>query len=103
MNIKKGDMVQVITGKDSGKKGKVLKVFPRENRIIVEGVNRVKRHQKPSRAIPRGGILNIESPMNVSNVMLLCNKCNKPTRVGKKILDNNEKVRVCKNCGETLD
>ncbi len=103
MNIKKGDMVQVITGKDSGKKGKVLKVFPRENRIIVEGVNRVKRHQKPSRAIPQGGIINIESPMNVSNVMLLCNKCNKPTRVGKKILDNNEKVRVCKNCGETLD
>ena len=102
MNIKKGDTVQVITGKDAGKKGKILRVIPGKNRVIVEGINRVKRHQKPSRAIPQGGILNIEAPMNKSNVMLVCNKCNKPCRVGKKILDN-EKVRVCKNCGEILD
>lgn len=103
MSIKKGDIVQVISGKDTGKKGKVLRVIPGKNKVIVEGINRVKRHQKPSRAIPQGGILNIESPMNLSNVMLLCNKCNKPSRVGKKVLDNDEKVRVCKNCGEIID
>lgn len=103
MNIKKGDVVKVLTGKDLGKKGKVLKVLPKENRVIVEGINRAKKHQRPTRAIPQGGILQVESPMNVSNVMLLCTKCNKPTRVGKKILDNEKKVRVCKKCGEILD
>ncbi|MBC7075431.1 MAG: 50S ribosomal protein L24 [Syntrophomonadaceae bacterium] len=103
MHVKKGDTVVVITGKDVGKKGKVLRVLPKENRVIVEGVNRVKRHQRPSRAIPQGGILQIEAPLHASNVMLLCTKCKKPTRVGKKILDNNEKVRVCKKCGEIID
>jgi large subunit ribosomal protein L24 len=103
MNIKKGDTVQVIAGKDAGKKGKVLEVIPGKNRVIVEGINRVKRHQKPSRAIPQGGILSIEAPMDLSNVMFLCKKCNKPSRTGKKVLDNNEKVRVCRNCGEILD
>jgi large subunit ribosomal protein L24 len=103
MRIKKGDIVLVTTGKDAGKKGKVLKVMPGQNKVVVEGVNRVKKHQRPNRAIPQGGILKIESPMNASNVMLLCNKCDKPTRIGSKILDNNEKVRVCKNCGEIID
>jgi len=103
MRIKKGDIVLVTTGKDAGKKGKVLRVMPGQNKVVVEGINRVKKHQKPNRAIPQGGILKIESPMNASNVMLLCNKCDKPTRIGSKILDNNEKVRVCKNCGEVID
>lgn len=103
MNIKKGDTVRVITGKDDGKKGKVLRVIPKENRIVVEGVNKVKKHQKPSRSLPQGGILQIESPIQVSNVMLVCNKCNKATRTGTKVLDNNEKVRVCKSCGEIID
>ncbi|MBO8158050.1 50S ribosomal protein L24 [Thermosyntropha sp.] len=103
MRIKKGDNVMVITGKDAGKKGKVLRAFPKEGRVVVEGVNKVKKHQKPSRAVPQGGILKIEAPIHVSNVMLICNKCNRPTRVGAKILDNKEKVRVCKKCGEIID
>ena len=103
MNIKKGDTVTVITGKDSGKRGKVLKVIPADNRVVVEGVNKAKKHQRPSRTLPQGGILQIESPLNASNVMLLCDKCKKPTRGAKKILDNVQKARVCKQCGEVLD
>ncbi len=103
MHIKKGDIVLVLAGKDAGKKGKVLKVFPEKNRVAVEGINRVKKHQRPNRAIPQGGILRIESPMHASNVMLLCGKCNKPTRVGHRTLENGDKVRVCKRCGEILD
>ena len=103
MNIKKGDTVTVITGKDSGKRGKVLKVIPADNRVVVEGVNKAKKHQRPSRTLPQGGILQIEYPLNASNVMLLCDKCKKPTRGAKKILDNGQKARVCKQCGEVLD
>jgi len=103
MSIKKGDTVLVITGKDAGRKGKVLKVIPKDNRVVVEGINKAKKHQRPSRAIPQGGILQIEAPLNVSNVMLLCTKCNKPTRIAKRFLENGTKVRICKNCGEVLD
>ncbi len=103
MQIKKGDTVMVTTGKDAGKKGKVLRVIPDANKLVVEGINRAKKHQRPNRSIPQGGILKIESPMDGSNVLLLCSKCNKPTRVGHKILDNSEKVRICKKCGEVLD
>ena len=103
MNIKKGDTVLVITGKDAGRKGKVLKVIPKDHRVVVEGINKAKKHQRPSRAIPQGGILQIEAPLNVSNVMLLCTKCNKPTRMAKRFLENGTKVRFCKNCGEVLD
>jgi large subunit ribosomal protein L24 len=103
MNIKKGDTVLVITGKDAGRKGKVLKVIPKDNRVVVEGINKAKKHQRPSRAIPQGGILQIEAPLNVSNVMLLCTKCNKPTRIARRFLENGTKVRFCKNCGEVLD
>jgi len=103
MDIKKGDTVLVITGKDAGRKGKILKVFPKDNRVVVEGINKAKKHQRPSRAIPQGGILQIESPLNASNVMLLCTKCSKPTRIAKKMLDNGKKVRFCKNCGEVVD
>lgn len=103
MHIKKGDTVLVTTGKDAGKRGKVLRVIPVKNRVVVEGVNRVKKHQRPNRAIPQGGILKIESPLNASNVMLVCNKCHKPTRLAKTFLDSGEKVRVCKKCGEIMD
>lgn len=103
MNIKKGDTILVISGKDAGRKGKVLKVIPKDNRVVVEGINKAKKHQRPSRAIPQGGILQIEAPLNVSNVMLLCTKCNKPTRIAKRFLENGTKVRICKNCGEVLD
>ncbi|HZJ85000.1 MAG TPA: 50S ribosomal protein L24 [Syntrophomonadaceae bacterium] len=103
MRIKKGDNVQIIAGKDLGKSGKVLRVLPKEGRVVVEGVNRVKKHQKPTRALPQGGINRIETPLNVSNVMLVCERCKKPTRVGVKLLENQEKVRFCKKCGEILD
>lgn len=103
MYIKKGDTVTVITGKDAGKKGKVLRVMPADNRVVVEGINKAKKHQRPSRSLPQGGILQIESPLNASNVMLLCNKCNKPTRGASRTLDNGQKARVCKQCGEVLD
>lgn len=93
----------VLTGKDAGKKGKVLRVMPKDQRVVVEGANRAKKHQRPSRTIPQGGILQIETPLNVSNVMLVCDKCGKPARVASRILDNGEKVRVCKKCGEVID
>ncbi|MGI6452870.1 MAG: 50S ribosomal protein L24 [Syntrophomonadaceae bacterium] len=103
MQVKKGDMVYVKTGKDAGKRGKVLRVIPKTKKVLVEGINQVKRHQKPNRKIPQGGILTVEAAMDASNVMVVCNKCNKPTRVGHKRLDNKEKVRCCKKCGEILD
>lgn len=103
IHVKKGDMVQVITGKNAGKKGKVLQVIPKKGRVVVEGVNVVKKHTKPTQKMPQGGIMEKEAPIASSNVMLFCGKCNNPTRVGKKILDNGNKVRVCKKCGEVLD
>ncbi|MDR1616514.1 MAG: 50S ribosomal protein L24 [Syntrophomonadaceae bacterium] len=102
MSIKKGDTVKVLTGKDAGKQGKVLKIITATNRVIVEGVNKVKKHQKPSRSLPQGGIMSMEAALHRSNVMLVCSHCKKPTRVGVKFLDNNEKVRMCKKCGEIL-
>jgi large subunit ribosomal protein L24 len=101
--IKKGDIVVVTSGKDKGKKGKILRSLPDQNKVVLEGINKAKKHQKPSRAIPQGGILQIEAPISASNVMYVCKKCNKPTRLGKQILDNNEKVRFCKKCGEIAD
>lgn len=103
VHVKKGDTVVVITGKDAGHKGKVLSVFPKTQRVIVEKANIVKRHTRPTRSMPQGGIIEKEAPIHSSNVMLFCNKCNNATRVGKKILDNGSKVRVCKKCGEVLD
>ncbi len=103
MSIKKGDTVLVLTGKDAGKKGKVLRVSPKDNRVVIEGINKVKKHQRPSRSLPQGGILRIEAPLHASNVLLVCSHCGKPTRIGNKVLDSSEKVRVCKKCGEILD
>jgi large subunit ribosomal protein L24 len=103
VHVKKGDTVMVIAGKDSGKKGKVIKVLPDAQRVTIEGINRVKKHQKPTRALPQGGILKIESPVHASNVLLVCNKCSRPTRVGFKFLASGEKVRVCKKCGEVME
>jgi len=103
MSIKKGDTVLVLTGKDAGKKGKVLRVIPKDNRVVIEGINKVKKHQRPNRQLPQGGILRIEAPLHASNVQLVCSHCGKPTRIGNKVLDSNEKVRICKKCGEILD
>ena len=110
MHVKSGDTVMVITGADAGKKGKVQKAFPETGRVIVEGVNIVKKHQKPRGQGMPGGIIEKEAPIDASNVMLVCPKCGKATRVGYKYLDgeakpSRRKVRVCKqkNCGATFD
>jgi large subunit ribosomal protein L24 len=102
MSIKKGDVVVVLAGKDYRKQGKVLRVLPKADRLVVEGVNRAKKHQKPNRSLPQGGIMSIEAPIHRSNVMLICDHCKKPTRLGKRVLDDGEKVRFCKKCGEVL-
>jgi large subunit ribosomal protein L24 len=102
LNVRKGDKVVVITGKDAGKQGKIIEVDPKRNRVIVEGVNVVKRHSRPTRKLPQGGIQEKEAPISRSNVMLICGRCHKPTRVGKRILDDGSKVRICKKCGEAL-
>ncbi|SCC40624.1 large subunit ribosomal protein L24 [Fictibacillus solisalsi] len=101
MHVKKGDKVQVISGKDKGKQGVILEAYPKQNRVLVEGVNIVKKHSKPSQANPQGGIVSLEAPVHVSNVMPLDPKTNVPTRVGYKEVDG-KKVRVAKS-GEVLD
>ncbi|CAG9614186.1 50S ribosomal protein L24 [Bacillus rhizoplanae] len=102
MHVKKGDKVQVISGKDKGKQGVILAAFPKENRVIVEGVNIVKKHSKPSQINPQGGIITKEAAIHVSNVMPLDPKTGVPTRVGYKAEDG-KKVRVAKKSGELLD
>ena len=102
MHVKKGDKVKVISGKDKGKTGVVLAAFPRKERVIVEGVNIIKKHAKPSQDNPQGGIISKEAPIHVSNVMPLDPKTGEPTRVGYKIVDG-KKVRVAKKSGEVLD
>lgn len=103
LHVKKGDNVFVTTGKDKGKKGRVLQAFPRENRVLVEGVNMVKKHTRPNQLNPEGGIVSQEAPIHASNVMLVDPKTGKPTRVGHKVLDNGKKVRIAKKSGEALD
>ncbi|ADI25191.1 50S ribosomal protein L24 [Geobacillus sp. G4] len=102
MHVKKGDKVQVISGKDKGKQGVILAAFPKKNRVIVEGVNIVKKHAKPSQANPQGGIIEKEAPIHVSKVMPLDPKTGEPTRIGYKIVDG-KKVRYAKKSGEILD
>jgi large subunit ribosomal protein L24 len=101
MHVKKGDKVRVISGKDKGKTGVILAAYPKESRVLVEGVNIVKKHSKPSQANPQGGILSFEAPIHVSNVMPIDPKSGNPTRVGYKTVDG-KKVRVAKS-GEVLD
>jgi len=103
LKIKRGDLVEVISGKDKGKRGKVLRVIPRERKVIVEGVNMVKRHQRPIPQLREGGIIEREAPIYTSKVMVVCPSCDRRTRVGFKILENGDKVRYCKKCGEIID
>lgn len=98
MNVKKGDKVQVLSGKDKGATGEVLRAMPAEGKVIVEGVAMVKKHQKPTQAGQQGGIIEREAAIDVSNVMLICPKCGKPTRVGHTGTGTDKK-RVCKKCG----
>lgn len=103
LHVKKDDTVMVISGKDKGKKGRVIAAFPRDNRVLVENINMVKRHTKPSQQNQQGGIINQEAPIHVSNVMPLDPKSGLPTRIGYKILDNGKKVRIAKRSGQQLD
>lgn len=101
--VKKGDTVVVITGKDTGKKGKITQAIPKKGKVFVEGVNIVKRHTKGTQKMPQGGIVEQEAAIDVSNVMYFCNKCNAGVRVGKKEKENGQRIRVCKKCGVELD
>lgn len=101
--IKKGDQVMVISGREKGKTGKILNVYAGKEAMTIDKVNMVKRHQKPSAKHKHGGIIEKEAPINVSNIMLLCEKCKGPVRVGVKKLEDGTKVRCCKKCGEVID
>lgn len=101
MKIRKDDTVLIISGKYRGKKSKVLKVLPREGKVLIEGVNLMKKHQKPKKKGEKGQILSIPGPVSASSVKLICSKCGKPTRIGNKIIEN-KKFRICKKCGKEI-
>jgi large subunit ribosomal protein L24 len=104
MHLKKNDTVEVGAGKDKGKRGRVLSVQPSANRAVVEGVGYVKRHTKPNpQKNIKGGIMEKESAVHASNLLVVCGECGKPTRVGRKFLEDGSKVRVCRKCGGVLD
>jgi large subunit ribosomal protein L24 len=103
MKIRKDDNVVITTGKDSGKRGKVRRAWPDEDRVIVEGANMIKRHSRARRAARQAGIIELEAAIHVSNVMLVCSKCGKPTRVGFQFLADGKRIRVCKSCQEVID
>jgi large subunit ribosomal protein L24 len=103
MKIRRDDTVVVITGKDRGKRGKVRRALPDEDKVIVEGLNMIKRHSRAGRGARQAGIIELEAPICVSNVMLLCGKCGNPTRVNFRFLDDGKKVRICSSCREVID
>lgn len=103
LHVKKDDLVMVIAGKDKGKSGMVLRVMPDKGRVLVENLNVVKRHTRPSQTNNEGGIIEKEAPLAISNVQLLCPGCNAPTRTGIKALDDGSKVRFCKKCNEIVN
>jgi large subunit ribosomal protein L24 len=102
LSIRTGDKVKVITGKDKGKEAKVIATLPYKSRVIVERVNMAKKATRPTQRNPKGGILEIEAPIHVSNVMLVCPSCSQPTRIGRKRIDGT-RVRFCKKCGNDID
>jgi large subunit ribosomal protein L24 len=103
MKIRKDDTVVIIAGKDRGKKGKVRRALPDADKVIVEGINMIKRHSRARRATRQAGIIELEAPLRVSNLMLVCNKCGNPTRVKFRFLDDGKKVRICNSCREVID
>lgn len=103
MKFRREDTVQVIAGRDKGKRGKVQHVFPRNDKIVVEGVNVIKRHLRARPNVRQAGIVQQEAPFHISNVMLVCSHCSRAVRVGHKFLDDNKKVRVCVSCREVID
>jgi large subunit ribosomal protein L24 len=103
MKIHKDDTVLVIAGKDKGKKGKVRFAYPRKQKLIVEGINFIKKHSKAKKSARQAGIIDLEAPLDVSNVMLICSKCNKPARIGYKKLEDGRTVRFCRACREVVE
>jgi large subunit ribosomal protein L24 len=103
VQIRKNDSVMVISGKERGKTGKVLRVNPKEDAVFIERINVVKRHTKPRGPQQAGGIIEKEASIPASNIMIMCDKCNAPVRIGQKLLTDGKKVRVCRRCGEVLD
>ena len=103
MNVKRDDTVLVIAGKDKGKRGRVREVHPADNKIVVEGINIVKKHTRGRRGVRQAGVIEQEAPLNASKVMVVCPSCNRGVRVGHAFLDNGQKVRECRNCGATFE
>jgi large subunit ribosomal protein L24 len=103
MNIKRDDIVLVIAGKDRGKRGRVRQVLPRENKVIVEGINIIKKHTKGRHGARQAGIIEREAPMYAAKVMPVCPSCDRGVRIGHQILDNGQKVRVCRHCGNIFE
>ena len=102
MNVKKGDTVKILTGKDKGKQGEIIRSLPQKQRVVVEGCNMMKKAMRPTQQNPQGGISTFEAPIHVSNVMLVCPKCKEATRVANKRVEG-KKVRVCKKCSADID
>ena len=103
LGIKKNDTVLVITGREKGKKGRVISLYPSKDMLLIERTNIIKRHMKPSKKYTQGGIIEKEAPLHMSNVMLICPKCGKPTRIGNTVLSDAGKTRTCKKCKEVID
>lgn len=103
LSIKKNDTVLVITGKEKGKKGRIISVDSTRNKILIERINLIKRHTRPSKKYAQGGIIEKEAPLHISNVMMICSKCGKPARIGNAVLSDGKKARVCKKCKEVIE
>jgi large subunit ribosomal protein L24 len=103
VRIRKNDKVKIVAGKDKGKIGKVLKIVKKKDRILVENINKIKRHTRPNAQNRQGGIVEKEAPIHMSNIMLMCNKCMSPVRVKMQILEDGKKLRVCRKCAESID
>ncbi len=102
MKLRKGDTILVISGNNAGKRGKIIQALPKSNKVVVEGINIRKKHVKPTQTAPQGGITEFPAPIDASNVMLVCNKCNTPVRIKINRLENGERVRVCRKCGREV-
>jgi large subunit ribosomal protein L24 len=102
-HVRRGDTVAIIAGRERGKRGKVLRVLRDRGRVLVEKVNMIKKHQRPTQKLRQGGIIEREGALALSNVLLVCGRCNRPVRTGIKVLGDGRKLRVCKRCGESLD
>ncbi len=103
LHVKRGDLVGVIAGRERGKRGKVLRVLPAKGRVVVEHVNMLKKHQRPTQKLRQGGIIEREGPLALSNVLPICGRCDKPSRTGFTVLADGRKSRVCRRCGESVD